>query len=181
MYIPQRFQMTNENVIWNFVASHAFGTLVTSQGGLTGSHVPMLMEEGPDGRRKLLGHIARANLQWQQADGSPALAIFLGPHAYISPRWYEAKNVVPTWNYLSVHIAGTIQFFDDRDRLLDLVQRSVDFFEDDAGASRWSIEENDRDVIQSLCEAIVGFEMSVDSVQGQWKLNQHHSEERRRK
>ena len=81
--------------------------------------------------------MARANSQWRTAGGQRVLAIFHGPHAYVSPTWYESDNVVPTWNYVAVHAYGTLRLIEDRDRLVNLIRRTVERYES-AMPSPWS-------------------------------------------
>ena len=98
MYVPPAFAETDKGKLYDFIEAHAFGLLVSTHGGEPfATHLPFLLERdaGPHGR--LVGHLARANLQWQGLDGRPVLAVFSGPHAYVSPSWYEADDVVPTW------------------------------------------------------------------------------------
>ena len=132
---------------------------------------------GPHG--ELIGHMARANSQWKHADGQPVLCIFHGPHAYVSPTYYQSANVVPTWNYVTVHAYGKFAVDDNRDRQLEIVQRCVDFYE--AGMPRpWSMDQVDADVIEGLLNAITAFTIPIERLEGKWKLNQNHDTERRR-
>src|SRR5262245_55708329 len=104
MYIPTAFAETDPGTLFGFIEAYSFGLLVsTHQGGPFASHLPLLLEReaGPHGT--LLGHMARANPQWHDLDGQEVLAVFSGPHAYVSPTWYESEQVVPTWNYVAVH------------------------------------------------------------------------------
>ena len=98
----------------SLIEQYSFGLLISPCGDETqASHLPLLLDRTAGPRGELIGHMARANPQWQQADGSPVLAVFSGPHAYISPAWYEAENVVPTWNYTAVHVYGRFQAIHD--------------------------------------------------------------------
>jgi len=108
------------------------------------------------------------------------LVMFTGPHAYVSPTWYEAQNVVPTWNYVAVHAYGALRLIDDRERLRDVLQRMVSVYE--ANMPRpWSMEVAEAEFLDKLLDAIVGFEIDVDRIEGKWKLNQNHDVERRRR
>jgi transcriptional regulator len=142
--------------------------------------VPLLLDRdaGPNGR--LIGHVARANPQWKHAGGQRVLAIFSGPHAYISPTWYAAQNVVPTWNYVAVHAYGVLQLIDDRERLREIVRRTVAVYEANM-PQPWSVDAPETSFIDRLLDAIVGFEIDVDRIEGKWKLNQNHDAERRRR
>jgi transcriptional regulator len=127
----------------------------------------------------LRGHLARANPQWRRAGaGSPALAIFLGPQAYVSPAWYPTKaetgKVVPTWNYLMVHARGEIRFIEDRAALLRHVGRLTQAHE----ASRalpWAMEDAPADYIETMLRGIVGFEIAIATIEGKWKMSQNRN------
>ncbi len=178
MYLPAAFRETDPNVIFDFVERHSFGLLTTvhREEPFT-SHLPMLVERaaGPEGA--LVGHWARANPQAIDADGRSALAVFTGPHAYVSPTWYAEPNVVPTWNYATVHAYGRLETFDDDERLLDVVRRSVDAYEASL-AQPWRLDE-DAPTVRALLGQIVGFRLVVERWEAKFKLNQNHSEARR--
>jgi transcriptional regulator len=179
MYIPPSFLETDLTKLHDFMEQHNFATLISSrQGEPVASHLPLLLdrEAGPHGR--LIGHMARANSHWQSASNQRALAIYHGPHAYVSPGWIEAKNVVPTWNYATVHAYGTLRVIEDRDRLCGILQRTVSRYESNR-EQPWSMASPDADFIEKLLAAIVGFEIDVDRLEGKWKLNQNHPLERR--
>src|SRR5687767_4420480 len=109
MYIPRAFQETRAEAIHDLIRAHSFGLLVSRQGEtMEASHLPFLLDDGRGLHGTLVGHMARANPQWQALqEGAEALVIFSGPHAYISPSWYEIHPSVPTWNYATVHAYGT--------------------------------------------------------------------------
>src|SRR5215211_144800 len=103
MYIPPHFAESVLPKLHEAIERYSFATLVSgSEGDLFASHLPLLVDrnQGPQGT--LVGHMARANPQWRAAAGKEVMAIFHGPHAYISPTWYQAPEVVPTWNYVAV-------------------------------------------------------------------------------
>src|SRR5204862_6723933 len=131
------------------------------------------------GRGRLVGHMARANPQWREAAGQTALAVFSGPHAYVSPSWYEAGQVVPTWNYAAVHAYGCVRVIEDEGALLDIVRRSVEVYERNMPRP-WSFAGSETYVERRLAH-IVGFRIEVESIEGKWKLNQNHPAERRKK
>lgn len=181
MYVPTPFAETDQARLHEFIEEHGFATVVSQDGkGPVASHLPLLLdrEVGPHGQ--LIGHMARANPQWKHADGQDMLVIFHGPHAYVSPTWYEAANVVPTWNYVAVHVYGTFWLDDSRSRQLEIVRRYVDFYE--ATMDRpWSLEHADEGFIGKLLDAIVGFRIDIERIEGQWKLSQNHDPARRTK
>lgn len=179
MYIPPSFLVTDSATMHDFMQSHSFATLVSQAGAEPlASHLPLLVDRDVGTHGRLIGHMARANSHWQSAAGQRVLAIFHGPHAYVSPGWMESQNVVPTWNYVTVHAYGSLRLIEDRDRLRDIVQRMVETYEA-SRSSPWSMSQPESEFIDKLLAAIVGFEINIDRLEGKWKLNQNHPVERR--
>lgn len=180
MYVPPHFAVSDLRQLHDLIERYSFGLLVSQVGGVPfASHLPFLLDRtaGPNGT--LLGHVARANPHWRELAGQTALAIFAGPHAYVSPTWYEAENVVPTWNYVAVHAYGRATVTEDRAELLDIVQRSVAVYE--ASLPRpWTLDASSAYTGRQL-GAIVGFRIEIERLEGKWKLNQNHPVERRKK
>src|SRR4029079_6378898 len=126
MYIPAAFKETDTNNLFDAIEQHSFGLLVAEINGEPfASHLPILLDRTVAPHGCLIGHMAGANPQWEQAEGKTVLAVFSGPHAYISPTWYESENVVPTWNYVAVHATGPVDLVEGPNELLDLVTRGV--------------------------------------------------------
>lgn len=179
MYIPPAFVEADLAKLHDFIEQHSFATLVSASGTEPiASHVPLLLDRSRGKQGTLIGHFARANSHWQVVSQSPALAIFHGPHAYISPGWMDARNVVPTWNYVAVHATGPVRVFENRDRLRDVVRQTVDKYESKR-AIPWSMDAPEPEFIDKLLMAIVGFELEIERLEGKWKLNQNHPAERR--
>lgn len=179
MYIPPSFLETDPNKLHVFMEQHSFATLISShEGEPVASHLPLLLDREVGQHGRLIGHMARANSHLQTAANQRALAVFHGPHAYVSPGWMEAQNVVPTWNYVTVHAYGTLRLIEDRDRLRDIVRRTVETYEAHR-ATPWSMSQPEAEFIDKLLAAIVGFEIDIDRLEGKWKLNQNHPIERR--
>jgi transcriptional regulator len=180
MYVPPHFAETDRDTLHAFVERHSFGLLVSDVNGEPfATHLPFLLDRtaGPHGT--LIGHVARANPHWRGLAGQTALAVFTGPHAYISPAWYEAENVVPTWNYVAVHARGPAVLVEDPGVLLDIVRRSVAVYE--AVMPRpWALDASGPFVDRLLAQ-IVGFRIEIAAIEGKWKLNQNHPPERREK
>jgi transcriptional regulator len=170
MYVPDHFREDRPEVLADAVRRIGFATLVTT--GLEANHLPMLLQHGV-----LRGHVARANPVWKQGDGA-ALAIFLGPHAYVSPNWYPSKaetgKAVPTWNYITVHAHGRLTLRDDPAWLRSHVG-ALSAAHEAASATPWSVADAPADYIDSMLRAIVGFEISVTRLEGKWKLSQNRS------
>src|SRR5262245_10590354 len=131
MYIPSHFAVPDQESLFAAIERYSFATLVSpSASGMVASHLPLLLERAQaDVPATLLGHMARANSQWREAAGQEVLAIFAGPHAYISPQWYESEKVVPTWNYVAVHAYGRLELIDDPHEAEALLLRTVDLYE----------------------------------------------------
>jgi len=179
MFVPASFAETDPTKLHAFMRRNSFAVLTThGADGLSANHLPLLLdaEFGPRGR--LFGHLARANPQWRHAE-SEALAIFSGPHAYVSPTWYEEEGTVPTWNYIAVHAYGRLQIVEDEDALLEILRRSVETYES-AMPAPWAFDASSPDVRGQL-KAIVGFHVEITRLEGKWKLNQNHPERRRRR
>ncbi len=172
MYIPTAFAEPDLVTLHDFIEQHSFGLLVSQVEGLPfASHLPLLLERtaGPHG--SLVGHMARANPQWRDAGGQTTLAIFSGPHAYISPTWYEAEQVVPTWNYTAVHAYGRVQIIEDAAALLEIVQQTVRVYER-VMPRPWSFD-GFATFAGRLLGQIVGFRIEIEKIEGKWKLNQN--------
>lgn len=183
MYVPAHFEETRGEVLAALMRAYPFATLVTMSAnaacGLSANHLPMEWDPLPAPFGTLRGHVARANPVWREAAGAThALAIFQGPHSYISPAWYpsklEAGKAVPTWNYAVVHAHGPLNFFDDRQRLRDLVETLTDRHEADR-PHPWRVSDAPEDYIEQMLKAIVGIEIPVAQLVGKWKLSQNRS------
>lgn len=180
MYIPAAFAETDLTTLHDFIEQNSFGLFVSQvEGRPFASHLPFLLERETGAQGTLIGHMARANEQWKEASGQNALAIFSGPHAHISPIWYDEKEVVPTWNYVAVHVYGRVQVIDDPDRTRKIVEAMVEVYEQTM-PQPWSFDPSDRFAARMLAQ-IVGFRIEIDAIEGKWKLNQNQPVERRRK
>jgi transcriptional regulator len=181
MYVPTSFAETDQDKLHGFIDSHSFATVVSHESGEpVASHLPLLLDRENGALGDLVGHMAKANSQWKGTEGHQVLAVFHGPHAYISPTWLEAANVVPTWNYVAVHVYGTFRIDDNPTRRLEIVRRYVEFYEAQLEPP-WSLDNADDDFIGKLLDAIVGFRIDIERIEGKWKLNQNHDPQRRTK
>jgi transcriptional regulator len=178
MYIPDHFRVTDRDAVFDFMQAHGFATVVTEHGGEPfASHLPLLVDRGAGANGTIIGHLAAANPQWMSADGQTALVIFSGPHAYVSPRWYAEPNVVPTWNYTTVHAYGRWETVDDPAAVKQIVADTVKFYE--AGLPEpWPLDV-DAQLVDGLVKQIVGFRIVVERLEAKFKLNQNHSQARR--
>ena len=178
MYIPRHFRQQEARELHGLMRAHPLATLVThGDRGLTANHVPLLFDAAAGDHGVLRGHVARANPVWRDAvAGCPALALFHGPDAYVSPGWYPSKRddprVVPTWNYAVVHVHGTLAAVEDRAWLRTLVTALTAAHE----ASRrepWQVDDAPPEYVEQLLGAIVGLELAVTRIEGKWKLSQN--------
>jgi transcriptional regulator len=180
MYIPKQFREERSDVLVAAMRDIQFCTLVTAHaGGIEATHVPVVLAEHGE-TITLECHVARGNPHWRVADGSSeTLAIFQGPHAYISPSWYWSKEehgkVVPTWNYVVVHARGRLVTFDDGNEVLAHVTRLTEQNESGRNAP-WAVSDAPADYLDTMRKAIVGMRMTIERLEGSWKLIQHKPE-----
>ncbi len=180
MYIPAHFAQPDVEALHEAIERFSFATVVSVAGGeMTASHLPLLLDRAGGEQGTLLGHMARANGQWRQAAGQEMLAIFAGPHVYVSPSWYEATQVVPTWNYVAVHAYGRLELIDDRAEVESLLTRMVAVYE--AGQPRpWRLTEP-AEFVERMLRQIVAFKIPIRRLEGKWKLNQNRPAEQRQR
>jgi transcriptional regulator len=179
MYIPAYSLESDPAKLHDFIEANSFGLLIAPiEGRPVATHLPLLLDRhaGPHGC--LIGHMARANPHWQAAAGQEVLTVFSGPHAYISPTWYQSEQVVPTWNYVAVHATGLFQLIEDRDALVEIIRHYVDAYER-AQPQPWQLDDLST-FTQRMLTQIVGFRIPIQHLEGKWKLGQNHPAERRR-
>jgi transcriptional regulator len=180
MYTPPPFAVTDRTALHEAIERYSFAILASQSGGeLFASHLPLLLnpDEGPLGT--LVGHMARANPQWREAAGERVMAVFSGPHAYLSPSWYEASEVVPTWNYVAVHATGTLELIEDAAVTEAILRRTVSWYEA-ARPRPWTLNES-AEFVARFARQIVAFQIPIERLEGKWKLSQNHPHERRAK
>src|SRR5713226_7446015 len=179
MYIPKAFREDDINTLHAFIREYSFAALITQQDGVPfASHLPFLLdtERGPYGI--LLAHMARANPQWHDFNSAQeVLVIFQGPHAYISPSWYEVELSVPTWNYAVVHAYGLPRLIEDREELYNLLKILIQTHEAQF-EKPWPFQLSD-DYLQKMMRGIVGFEIEITRLEGKFKLSQNRTETER--
>jgi transcriptional regulator len=180
MYVPAAFEQLDPAKLFDFIESNSFGLLIS---GLSGkpfaTHLPLLVKREIAPKGHLLGHLARANPQWRELDGQEVLVVFAGPHAYISPSWYESDDVVPTWNYVAVHVYGKCEVVDDDESTKRIVEDYVSTYERTMPAP-WSMDAR-TPFFQKMVKMVVGFRVAISRIEGKWKLNQNHPADRRSK
>lgn len=181
MYVPNSFAEQDPETLAAFIAAHPLATLVTSVAGegLFGTHLPLVYDRARGPRGTLVGHVARANPHGRlAAHPVDALVIFTGPDAYITPSWYPSKHAhgraVPTWNYIAVHVYGSLRLVDDekwmRHHLEDITTRH-----EASQAHPWHVHDAPAEYVNQQMQAIVGLEIAVDRLEGKWKMSQNRS------
>jgi transcriptional regulator len=175
MYIPKHFEEKDKSKLLGFMQSNSFVTLVSNLNGVPfASHIPLVIETYGDDI-KLVGHLAKGNQQCAALGHGETLAIFTGPHAYVSPTLYEEKSSVPTWNYIAVHAYGVPKVIDfsERETLEHMMDDIIDTY-DASYKEQWhSLSDAYR---TSMMKGIVAFEMPVTRLEGKYKLSQNRSE-----
>jgi transcriptional regulator len=180
MYVPPYFAESDLAKLHEAIDCYSFATLVSQSGGEPfASHLPLLLDRGGGPNGTLIGHMARANPQWQEAAGQRVLAIFSGPHAYISPTWYEAEKVVPTWNYVTVHAYGRLELIEDGGALETVLRRTIETYEA-SQPTPWRLDESP-EFVARWTQQIVAFRIPIERIEGKWKLNQNQPSDRRAK
>ncbi|RUV07388.1 FMN-binding negative transcriptional regulator [Mesorhizobium sp. M1A.F.Ca.IN.020.06.1.1] len=179
MYIPPAFRDDNRESLMATIRAARLATLVTATAeGPQATPLPLLLNESEGEHGTIYGHVAKANPQWRAPVLGDGLAIFMGPDAYVTPAWYQTKQetgkVVPTWNYLAVHAYGPIEFFEDADRLLEIVTRLTNLHEG-GRPSPWSVSDAPPDFIQAQLKGIVGLRMPITRLQGKRKMSQNRN------
>lgn len=179
MYLPSAFREDSLEVQHDFIRAHPLGVLMTSgEGGLMANHIPCLLyPEGPHGVLRL--HMARANPQWKElAAGGDCLLVFHGAQAYITPSWYATKaethKVVPTWNFVAVHVWGTPTVHDDPIWVRAQIGALTDA-QEKARVQPWRVEDAPEDFIAAQMRAIVGIEIAITRLEGKWKVSQNRN------
>jgi transcriptional regulator len=180
VYLPSSFEESRIDVLHALMRAHPLATLLTQDtAGIVANHVPVDAVPAPAPLGVLRGHIARANPLWRtQPEGQSALAIFQGPQVYISPSMYPTKaatgEVVPTWDYAVVHVRGTLRFIHDTEWLHELVTTLTDAHEAPRRAP-WKLSDAPAAYVGKMLDAIVGFELSIASLTGKWKVSQNRN------
>ena len=170
MYIPKHFSVTDDHQIVQFIKQNAFGQLVSKlDGKLFATHMPFMLS---DDHKRLIGHIAKTNPQWQQLTNQDVLVTLQGPHAYVSPSWYSSVGV-PTWNYQAVHIYGTAQCVSDDEQLPEIGEGLTKLHES-GFASPWQPKYE-----TGKLRGIVGIEITIREIQCKFKLSQNREPKER--
>jgi transcriptional regulator len=174
MYIPPHFAAATPTWAHEIIEQNEFATLITvADGAPFLGYLPLLLDRGRGRLGTLIGHLARANPQWQHLAAGSAVASFVGPHAYVSPTWYAPRpGNVPTWNYVAVQARGTARLIEAGRPTLEVVQRLTSRYET-SGAYRVDL---DADELNRMARAIVAFELEIEQLDCKLKLSQNRSD-----
>ncbi|PRX54309.1 FMN-binding negative transcriptional regulator [Flagellimonas meridianipacifica] len=175
MYIPHYYKNENVAEIKEFIAQNSFGILVNQLDGRPwATHTPLELDKDSGGNDILVGHIAKANPQWRGFDSdSKVLCIFNGPHAYVSSSWYKEEEV-PTWNYVAVHIYGTLKVLSE-EKTMAFLHNLVDKYEKDS-ENPISLHDMSPKTLRQV-KGVVGFTIQIEEIQAAYKLSQTRAED----
>jgi transcriptional regulator len=171
MYIPKHFAVDDLCAQHDLIEACDFGVVVSSGAeGLFATHIPLLLKRGEGAFGALYGHVARGNPH-AKLFGQPALVVFSGPHAYLSPTWYSDRTTnVPTWNYVAVHCTGTPVAIDG-DQLAHLSEMTAKY--EASRADGWSTNELKPEIAEAMPKGVVTFRMPIERIEGKAKLSQN--------
>lgn len=175
LYLPEAFHCQDRPAIARLIAEYPFACLVTTSGNEpVVTHLPLLLVPDRDPHGSLIGHMARANPHWRHFAEGNTLAIFQGPHYYVSPSWYsQPATAVPTWNYAVVHCGGHPQIVEDDAEVDAILDLSVRRFEEHQ-PKPWSLQLSPSE-LDALRRAIVAFRIPVQTVEAKFKLSQNRT------
>ncbi len=171
MYIPNIYKNENQEEIIDFLQKNSFGILVNqTDGKLWATHIPLVLDTNNKGKQILFGHLSKENPQWKSfLDNDKVMAVFSGPHGYISSSWYDHENV-PTWNYIAVHIYGIIKIIEG-EAVIESLKKLVDKYEKKSKNPVRIEDLSQKTMMQSL--GIVVFEIEIEEIQAIHKLSQN--------
>ncbi|PRZ28286.1 FMN-binding negative transcriptional regulator [Flavobacterium granuli] len=174
MYIPDLYKNENQEEINAFLRENSFGILINqTEGKLWATHIPLELDTDKDGKAVLQGHLSKENPQWKGfTDNDNVLAVFSGPHSYISPSWYDHENV-PTWNYIAVHVYGKIKIIEG-EAVMESLKKLVDKYEKNS-ENPVRIEDLSEETMKQAC-GIVAFEIEIKEIQATKKMSQNRDD-----
>ncbi|MDQ6923296.1 MAG: FMN-binding negative transcriptional regulator [Pseudomonadota bacterium] len=175
VYQPPSFVPRDAAPMEHVIRDYPFATLVTARAPEPQiSHLPLLFHSAPEPNGVLIGHMARANPHWRRFADGPTVALFHGPHAYVSPSWYaEPEKAVPTWNYAVVHVHARVELVEDRAVTLAILHEMIERFES-GRAAPWRLQLEGQE-LKAMVNAIVAFRLLIERVDTKLKLSQNRS------
>jgi transcriptional regulator len=174
MYIPKHFKLEDEEMIYDFIEKYSFATLFSQHNGEPyATHLPLTLNKGESA---IYGHFALPNKQWEDIENQQVLVVFQGPYCYISPSWYETMKTVPTWNYVSIHLYGTMEIVEDQKIIFDSLNDMVNKYE--SQDSPYNLKNVEPSFIEGMSKGIVAFKIKITKIEAKAKLSQNHPVER---
>jgi transcriptional regulator len=173
LFVPEHYRQGDRRALAQAMRDNAFATIISADpaGAPSATWIPFLIEGTPE-RPVIFGHMARANDQWRSWNAqTPLLALFQGPHHYISPSWYEPGPHVPTWNYVAVQVRGRPRLLEEQAEVEAMLDRLVQQFES-ARPAPWELGAQPEDYRARQAAGIVAFELMIEEITGAWKLSQ---------
>ncbi len=190
MYVPDHFAEADLAALQALMRAHSFALLTSARASEApcATHLPLILDPARGELGTLIGHVARANGHWRHFDGkTPALAVFSGPHVYVSARWYPTTRQVPTWNYVAVHATGTPHILDDPARAFELLRSLMTEHESALPEAARALGKGPRELadipfghLDKLLRGIVAFELPIERIEGKRKLSQNKKPNERR-
>jgi transcriptional regulator len=175
MYVPAVFAEKNLETLHALIEDYGFASLVSNTPeGPVATHLPIMLDRARGSQGTLVAHLARANPHARVLDGADVLAIFLGPHGYISPSWYGQHPAVPTWNYAAVHVYGRARLVNDPAEL-DVIVRALVHQYESGRAKPWTADDLPADYMKGMLRGIVGVEIEITRLEGKLKLSQNRN------
>jgi transcriptional regulator len=180
MYTPPAFKEEDLAVLHELMRAARLATFVTAtENGLMATPLPLFIDPSEGQYGVIYGHLARANPQWSTPAIGEAMAVFMGPDAYVTPSWYATKQdtgrVVPTWNYAAVHAYGPVAFFEEADKLREVVTRLTNLHEQPR-AEPWAVTDAPEPFVAAQLRGIVGLRMPITRLDGKRKMSQNRNE-----
>ncbi|MDF5689556.1 FMN-binding negative transcriptional regulator [Aquirufa aurantiipilula] len=173
MYIPPINQVTDLGEIVDFIQRFSFGTIISVVNGRqVATHLPFISHLN-NNKIVLRAHFAKANEQWKHLEAQESLVIFQEPHAYISPKYYEKEQNVPTWNYMTVHLYGQARLIETLEETKAILEESINFFEQEYKKQWDGLSEAYK---LNMMQGIVAFDMEISEIQAKKKISQNRSE-----
>jgi transcriptional regulator len=174
MYTPDLYKNENREDIHAFLQENSFGILINqTHGKLTATHIPLELETDKEGNSILYGHLSKENPQWKGfTENDEILAVFSGPHSYISSSWYDHENV-PTWNYIAVHVYGRIKIIEG-EAVIESLKKLVDKYEK-SSKNPVRVEDLSKETMMQA-SGVVAFEIEITEIQGTKKLSQNRDD-----
>ncbi|MFP6711243.1 MAG: FMN-binding negative transcriptional regulator [Rhodospirillales bacterium] len=176
MYVPEIHAEERLDILQTVMRDHGWALLVGEvEGAPCVTHLPFMLDENRGENGTLVSHMAKNNLHWQSFEkDKEVLVVFWGPHAYISPSWYEKHPSVPTWNYVTVHAYGTPKIIEDETAKMAAQKQLVETYE---GVDGWKLEDQPDKYIRGMLTGIVSFEIPISRLEGKFKMSQNRHED----